>query len=192
MFRNSASFFTPLRAETVRSAANCGGVQKVVHATKLSQVCPPFPAIHCSAGSGFAGAPFRNMLTRVAEAFSDANSRKLKIYKRSIQCGATLCCLHICNSRVRKGRPGRAESLSHLPRWSLQKRDTPVAQPLRLNMLPRNFCATSRFCKRKRTVNTFLRVWQERSPARSSLPPPQCLHKSLPMMLHAQSSRCAN
>ena len=146
----------------------------------FAKFAPLFPAIHCSAGSGYAGAPFWNMLTCVAEAFSDSNSRMLKIHKRSIQCGATLCCLQICNSLVRKGRPGRAESLSHLPRWSLRKWDMLVAQPLRLNMLPRNFCATSRFCKRNRTAPTSKRVWQERSPARPSLPPPQCLHKSLP------------
>ncbi len=80
----------------------------------------------------------------------------------------------LCNSHVRKGREGRVESLSHRPRWSFQKRYTLVAQPLRLNMLPRNFCATYRFWKRNRTVFTPLRVWQERSPALTSLPPPQC------------------
>jgi len=41
MFRNSASFYAPLRVATVRSAENRGGVQKVVHASKLSQVCTP-------------------------------------------------------------------------------------------------------------------------------------------------------
>ncbi len=41
MFRNSASFYAPLRVGTVRSAENRGGVQKVVHASQLSQVCTP-------------------------------------------------------------------------------------------------------------------------------------------------------
>ncbi len=79
-------------------------------------------------------------------------------------------------SHVRKGREGRAESLSHLLRWSFQKRYTLVAQPLRMNMLPRNFCATYRFWKRNRTVSTPMQVWQERCSALSSLPPPPCLH----------------
>ncbi|WP_268898757.1 hypothetical protein [Brevibacillus migulae] len=38
----------------------------MVAATKLMQVAALFPAIHCSARSGFAGAPLRNMLSSVA------------------------------------------------------------------------------------------------------------------------------
>gem|GEM_PF-3804496 len=43
----------------------------------------------------------------------------------------------VSNKRnVRKGRTGRAEFLSHLQRWSCQKRYTLVAQSHRLNMHP--------------------------------------------------------
>jgi len=70
IFQNSASFYAPLREGTVRSTANRGGVQKVVSLRSLARFAPLFPAIHCSAGAGSAGAPFWNMLTRVAEAFS--------------------------------------------------------------------------------------------------------------------------
>ena len=41
IFRNSALFYAPLRVGTVRSAANRGGVQKVVSASKPSRVCTP-------------------------------------------------------------------------------------------------------------------------------------------------------
>ncbi|WP_167568538.1 hypothetical protein [Brevibacillus migulae] len=68
MFRNSASFYAlqgsgdcPLRRKSQGSA-------KVVAATQHGQVAALFPAISCSALSGFAGAPFRNMLSSVAEA----------------------------------------------------------------------------------------------------------------------------
>jgi len=101
-----------------------------------------------------AGAPFRNMLPSVAE----------------------LSMLFLVATRGREERDGR--SLCHTFQGSAcKKRDTLVAQPLRMNRLPRNFCVTSRFCKRNRAVFASMRVWQVRSPARSSLPPPRCLHK---------------
>ena len=90
------------------------------------------------------------------------------------------------NRHVRKRREGRAESLTHLLRWSFQKRDTHVAQPLRMNKLPRNFCETSRFWKRNPTVATPLQVWQERSAALSSLPLPLCMHNQV--ILEGRSS----
>ncbi|HZG14988.1 MAG TPA: hypothetical protein VE710_08220 [Candidatus Bathyarchaeia archaeon] len=44
----------------------------MVAATQLGQVAALFPAIHCSAETGFAGAPLRNMLSSVAVADSKA------------------------------------------------------------------------------------------------------------------------
>ncbi|HZG17140.1 MAG TPA: hypothetical protein VE710_19335 [Candidatus Bathyarchaeia archaeon] len=70
MFRNSASFFALQGGGDCTLRSESQGSAKVVAATKLKQVAALFPAIHCSAGSGFAGAPFRNMLSYVAVAIT--------------------------------------------------------------------------------------------------------------------------
>ncbi|HZG17707.1 MAG TPA: hypothetical protein VE710_22225 [Candidatus Bathyarchaeia archaeon] len=61
ILRPTASGDCPLRSES-------RGSTKAVATTQLGQVAALFPAIHCSAGQGFAGAPFRNMLAGVAQA----------------------------------------------------------------------------------------------------------------------------
>jgi len=91
----------------------------------------------------------------------------------------------LCISNVRKGREGWAESLSHLLRWSCQKRYKLVAQPPRLNMLPRNFCVTYRFWKRNRTETLPCRCGK--NAAQASLPFPHhnvCLEE--PIFLHIE------
>ncbi|HZG15602.1 MAG TPA: hypothetical protein VE710_11345 [Candidatus Bathyarchaeia archaeon] len=69
MFRNSASFYALQGSGDCPLCSESQGSTKVVVATQLGQVAALFPTIHCSAEQGFAGAPFRNMLSSGAEAF---------------------------------------------------------------------------------------------------------------------------
>jgi len=79
--------------------------------------------------------------------------------------------------RVRKGKTGRAESLSHLLRWSCQKRYTLVAQSHRLNRLHRNLLRDVPFLAAEPDSLHSLAGVAGTQPARFFLPPPLCLHK---------------
>ncbi|HZG15572.1 MAG TPA: hypothetical protein VE710_11155 [Candidatus Bathyarchaeia archaeon] len=61
---------TPYWKQGLSAPQRIAGVRKVVTAPQLGQVAALLPAIHCSAKNGFAGAPFRNMLSCVVEAMS--------------------------------------------------------------------------------------------------------------------------
>ena len=174
IFRNSASFYAPLRVGTGRSAVNRGGVQKVVIALQLSQVCPPFSRDSLLRWVGLRRRSVAEHAHLRSRSFLECEMLEAGQEDRNAQkprsCGASMFSLANATA-VRKGREGRAEFLPHLLRWSFQKRYTLVTQPLRLNSLPRNFCVTYRFWKRNWSDLPPLRVWQVRSPALSSLPP---------------------
>ncbi|WP_134686466.1 hypothetical protein [Brevibacillus migulae] len=78
MFRNYASFYALQGSLDCPLHSQSRGSAKVVAATQTVQVAALFPTIGCSAWKGFAGAPFRNMLSSVAEALKEKclNDRK--------------------------------------------------------------------------------------------------------------------